>query len=257
MKKISEVCKITGVTRRTLQEYNKIGLLKPSAKTEGGYWLYDEEAVNTLILIQIFIEAGYERRQIQSILESNNLSPDLDHLITELKEQQKRLDGIIRYIEMFRDINKIPKQAMGRLSSIDFTPFYLQQGGFKKTLQHTASALSQYQSPTKNEYQLMMQVTLDLMTIGAFYGQSAEETLIQKQMNKLYEDAYEAILRLALQEDPDDSLSHEEFKTDFKDLIQELLSDEDLRSYMENQFGQGAVSYILEKVDKFKMEVSL
>ena len=30
MKKRSEVCKIVGVTRRTLQEYNKIGLLCPT-----------------------------------------------------------------------------------------------------------------------------------------------------------------------------------------------------------------------------------
>lgn len=42
MKKLSEVCKIVGVTRRTLQEYDKIYLLHPSAKTEAGYWLYDE-----------------------------------------------------------------------------------------------------------------------------------------------------------------------------------------------------------------------
>lgn len=37
MKKLSEVCKIVGVTRRTLQEYDKIGLLKPTSKTESGY----------------------------------------------------------------------------------------------------------------------------------------------------------------------------------------------------------------------------
>ena len=58
MKKLSEVCKIVGVTRRTLQEYDKIGLLKPTSKTESGYWLYDDTAIQTLILIQIFVEGG-------------------------------------------------------------------------------------------------------------------------------------------------------------------------------------------------------
>ena len=34
MKRLSEVCKIVGVTRRTLQEYDKVGLLHRSGKTE-------------------------------------------------------------------------------------------------------------------------------------------------------------------------------------------------------------------------------
>lgn len=36
MYKLSEVCRKIGVTRRTLQGYNELGLVKPSAKTEAG-----------------------------------------------------------------------------------------------------------------------------------------------------------------------------------------------------------------------------
>ena len=32
MKRLSEVCKLVGVTRRTLQEYDKVELLKPTSK---------------------------------------------------------------------------------------------------------------------------------------------------------------------------------------------------------------------------------
>ena len=49
MKRLSEVCKLVGVTRRTLQEYDKVELLKPTSKTEAGYWLYDEAAIQRLI----------------------------------------------------------------------------------------------------------------------------------------------------------------------------------------------------------------
>lgn len=52
MYKLSEVCRKIGVTRRTLQGYNELGLVKPSAKTEAGYWLYDEEAIGKLAIIQ-------------------------------------------------------------------------------------------------------------------------------------------------------------------------------------------------------------
>lgn len=68
VKKLSEVCKIIGVTRRTLQEYNTIGLLHPSDKTEAGYWLYDENAIQKLMLIQIFVQCGYKRKKIKDIL---------------------------------------------------------------------------------------------------------------------------------------------------------------------------------------------
>ena len=37
MRKISEVSRIVGVSRRTLQGFDEIGLLKPSTKTEAGY----------------------------------------------------------------------------------------------------------------------------------------------------------------------------------------------------------------------------
>ena len=56
MKRLSEVCKEVGVTRRALQGYNEIGLLKPTSTTEAGYWLYDDDAIKKLKLIQIFVE---------------------------------------------------------------------------------------------------------------------------------------------------------------------------------------------------------
>jgi len=40
MKTENEVSKLTGVSIRTLQYYDKIGLLKPAEYTESGYRLY-------------------------------------------------------------------------------------------------------------------------------------------------------------------------------------------------------------------------
>ena len=71
MYKLSEVCRKIGVTRRTLQGYNELGLVKPSAKTEAGYWLYDEESIGKLAIIQVFVEIGYKRAQIKKILKSD------------------------------------------------------------------------------------------------------------------------------------------------------------------------------------------
>lgn len=39
---VNEVSKLTGLSVRTLQYYDKIGLLKPASYTQAGYRLYDE-----------------------------------------------------------------------------------------------------------------------------------------------------------------------------------------------------------------------
>ena len=52
MKTVKEVAEMTGISVRTLQYYDEIGLLKPSKVTEAGYRLYDSRALE--ILQQIY-----------------------------------------------------------------------------------------------------------------------------------------------------------------------------------------------------------
>ena len=54
MKSISQVAKLTGVSIRTLQFYDKIGLLKPNKLTTAGYRMYDDNALQTLQQILFF-----------------------------------------------------------------------------------------------------------------------------------------------------------------------------------------------------------
>ena len=52
---VNEVSKLTGVSIRTLQYYDRIGLLNPAGRTEAGYRLYDDAALERLqqiLLIQ-------------------------------------------------------------------------------------------------------------------------------------------------------------------------------------------------------------
>ena len=65
MKTVNEVSKLTGVSIRTLQYYDKIGLLKPAEYTESGYRLYDDAALERLqrrIVIQPVSGLGILRR---------------------------------------------------------------------------------------------------------------------------------------------------------------------------------------------------
>ena len=61
MMTVNEVGKVTGVSVRTLQYYDKIGLLHPTEYTQAGYRLYDDTALEKLQQILLFRELGFSR----------------------------------------------------------------------------------------------------------------------------------------------------------------------------------------------------
>ena len=67
MKKISEVCKLTGVTRRTLQFYDEEGLLHTNRSSEN-YRLYDRNTLENIWQILVYKEMGFRLKEIKDIL---------------------------------------------------------------------------------------------------------------------------------------------------------------------------------------------
>lgn len=86
MRTISQVTELTGISTRTLQYYDEIGLLKPSELTQSGYRLYDDEASQKLQQILFFKELGFKLKEIKEILQK----PDFDR-IKAFKEQKELL----------------------------------------------------------------------------------------------------------------------------------------------------------------------
>lgn len=72
MRTVNEVSKLTGVSIRTLQYYDSIGLLKPTEYTEVGYRLYDEEALERLQQILLFRELEFPLKEIKDIIYSKS-----------------------------------------------------------------------------------------------------------------------------------------------------------------------------------------
>ncbi len=70
MRTVNEVSKLTGVSIRTLQYYDKIGLLHPTKYTESGYRLYDDTALEKLQQILLFRELEFPLKEINKIIES-------------------------------------------------------------------------------------------------------------------------------------------------------------------------------------------
>lgn len=68
MKRVSEVSKITGISRRTLQYYDDEGLMSVRRSTNN-HRLYDEEAMERLWQILVYREMDLKLREIQYLLE--------------------------------------------------------------------------------------------------------------------------------------------------------------------------------------------
>ena len=101
MKTISQVAKLTGVSIRTLQYYDEIGLLKPSELTPVGYRLYDEHALQTLQQILFFRELDFSLKDIIKIMQN----PDFDRIAAFKKQKEllllkrNRTDRLIQLLE--------------------------------------------------------------------------------------------------------------------------------------------------------------
>lgn len=116
MKTVNEVSKCTGVSIRTLQYYDKIGLLHPTMYTESGYRLYDDTALELLQQILLFRELEFPLKEIKRILNSPDFDRNLalQQQITMLEMKKEHLEDLIDFA---REI-----QRTG-VRTIDFTVF--------------------------------------------------------------------------------------------------------------------------------------
>lgn len=85
MMTVHEVSKLAGVSIRTLQYYDKIGLLHPTGYTDAGYRLYDDTALERLQQILLFRELEFPLKDIKAIMNR----PDFDR--SKALEQQIEL----------------------------------------------------------------------------------------------------------------------------------------------------------------------
>ncbi len=66
---IGKLADRTGMSIRSLRHYDEIGLLVPSARTEGGFRLYTTEDEERLLLIRRMKPLGYSLEQMRELLD--------------------------------------------------------------------------------------------------------------------------------------------------------------------------------------------
>lgn len=95
--KIGEFAKRSGVTVKTLLHYDKIGLLKPSQKTDAGYRIYCEDDFLKLQQITTLKFIGLSLSEIGHILHESgeNLENMINIQKKALEEKKKHIDAVI------------------------------------------------------------------------------------------------------------------------------------------------------------------
>ena len=96
MRTVKEISDLTGISVRTLHYYDEIGLLKPTDKSEAGYRLYDDKALETLQQILFFREFDIPLKEIKAVmdnptLERNQILQMQRKMLVAKKERMERL----------------------------------------------------------------------------------------------------------------------------------------------------------------------
>ena len=99
MMTVHEVSKLAGVSIRTLQYYDKIGLLHPTGYTDAGYRLYDDTDLERLQHILLFRELEFPLKDIRVILNSPDFdrSKALEQQIELLRLKKEHIENLMNY----------------------------------------------------------------------------------------------------------------------------------------------------------------
>lgn len=96
-----EIAELCGVTVRTVQYYDKEGLLKPESFSEGGRREYGENSLKTLQIICMYKQLGLSLAEIKEVISNEDNSKKI--LLSVLAERERALDEEIKQKLSARD----------------------------------------------------------------------------------------------------------------------------------------------------------
>ena len=193
---VKEVCRLTGVSARTLHHYDKIGLLKPAGTSPSGYRLYDNSALEKLQMILLFRELEFSLKDIRRIINDDTFDRDeaLTQQIELLSLKKERLEKIIALA------HRIKRKGF---DNMDFSVFdtkkiddYAEEA--KAKWQNTA-AYDEFSKKTAGKSkEQQLNEGMDLMDIFAQFGQvmhldpscSEVQLLVEKLQNHITANFY-------------------------------------------------------------------
>lgn len=184
---VNEMSKLTGVSIRTLQYYDTIGLLKPVGYTGAGYRLYDDTSLERLQQILLFKELEFPLKEIKRIIDAPDFDRNkaLEQQIELLTMKKEHLENLIDFARGIKGIG---------VKYMNFTVF-----DTKKIDEYSKRAREQWgNTPEYKEYEEKTKnwtkddevtVANEFMEIFVEFGQMKEmkpsDDQVQAQVKKL------------------------------------------------------------------------
>lgn len=278
MRTVKEISDLTGISVRTLHYYDEIGLLKPTEKSDAGYRLYDDKALETLQQILFFREFDISLKEIKAVLDN----PALDRNQI-LQVQRKML--VTKKERMERLIASIDDILKGE-NKMDFTIFTKTEVEemFQTMLEYMPEnmrniAIKEFGSIEQWKKHYMEVVSSEEMQKGyakvvEWYGGkdkflSVARTPVSKEVAESYNKRIEAILQklIAKQNCDIDSFEVKELVGEYGFVMKQFSQikeekgfmmaqaqyyrNEKIRPMIDEKYGEGASDFFAQAIESF------
>lgn len=118
--KIGKIAKVTGLTVKSIRYYELLQLLPKTPRTESGYRMYSEDAVERLRFIKKAKRLGLSLDEIRDILalHEHQQAPCV-HVMALLDRKVADVDGIIEDLQSFRqDLISLREESAKQLENL-------------------------------------------------------------------------------------------------------------------------------------------
>ena len=278
MRTVKEISDLTGISVRTIHYYDEIGLLKPTEKSDAGYRLYDDKALETLQQILFFREFDISLKEIKAVLDNPALERN-----QILQVQRKML--VTKKERMERLIASIDDILKGE-NKMDFTIFTKTEVEemFQTMLEHMPEnmrniAIKEFGSIEQWKKHYMEVVSSEEMQKGyakvvEWYGGkdkflSVARTPVSKEVAESYNKRIEAILQklIAKQNCDIDSFEVKELVGEYGFVMKQLAQikeekgfmmaqaqyyrNEQIKPMIDEKYGEGASDFFAQAIENY------
>ena len=278
MRTVKEISDLTGISVRTLHYYDEIGLLKPTEKSDAGYRLYDDKALETLQQILFFREFDISLKEIKAVLDNPALERN-QILQVQRKMLVTKKERIERLIASIDDILK----GENKMDFTIFTKTEVEEM-FQTMLEHMPEnmrniAIKEFGSIEQWKKHYMEVVSSEEMQKGyakvvEWYGGkdkflSVARTPVSKEVAESYNKRIEAILQklIAKQNCDIDSFEVKELVREYGFVMKQLAQikeekgfmmaqaqyyrNEQIKPMIDEKYGEGASDFFAQAIENY------
>ena len=256
MRRLSEVVKMTGVTRRSIQEWDKHELIRHKTEKETGYWLFDDEDIILISNIRMLMNFGYSREMIKNellMLPMSKLSERLKKQEEVIKEKIEKMENDILDMKLMQLIINLPTYITNAFDEINIDTMFLVKNTIKaemKNLKEQEESLEE-EDISDEEKLIFAQILFSLCAVGLYKSRTIRSSEVQQCLKKLSSDLFNLYKITPEFQVFYKKSSEEEKNEEFKEFIQFIIHEEVFHRIIESIVKEDGIVFIEKSVNYY------